>query len=851
MIPVRLYLQGFLSYLDPVELDFSNLDVACISGANGAGKSALLDAITWSLFGQARSRDESVINRHADAAQVIFEFAYEGDLYQVERTNPRGKTKMLEFRVQNDSGKWMQLTEHTLRLTESRIEETLSMDYETFTNASFFLQGRADQFAQQRPGDRKRILTSILGLEDWDRYRERTIVRRREQEKELAGIDRLLEEIHEEIQTEPARRARLAALEEDLAQLEEMRKLQESVLEDQRRLKSALTEQQQVLEMLGGQLASARQRLEQNKAALAEREAESARVRDQLQRADEITAAYQHWQAARESLAEWDKISVDFHQADAKRAAPLAEIDRQRSILLQEEQTLQEKAQEMEALTDALPKMEAELDEVRRAVEAANARLAERAALQEEEHHILDEQTEAKAENKRLKDQMNELKARLDQLEELEDADCPLCGQHLEQPEELLQHLKNEGQQQGDRYRANQARMKDVEQRVEQIREELKGLQSIEGQLRQQQRELDQWEERVKIARSQQAEWQENGRPRLREVGDILKKGAFALETRTVLAEIDASLKVLGYDAAAHDAVRRTEVENRESEQAYRQLENARAALAPLEHEIERLKAQATASEQETAEAEKIFTKTEAVVQKAAESVPDIARAERDLRDLRERENILRAEIGGARQWVKTIADQKVRQTEQTQAREAIARQVGYLKTLERAFGKDGVPALLIEQALPEIENQANELLDRLTDGQMSVRFSTQRDYKDKKRTDKKETLDILISDAAGAREYELFSGGEAFRINFAIRLALSRVLAQRAGGRLQMLVIDEGFGSQDAEGRQRLIEVINLVRDDFARILVITHLEQLKDAFPARIEVEKTLRGSQVTVIT
>ncbi len=158
---------------------------------------------------------------------------------------------------------------------------------------------------------------------------------------------------------------------------------------------------------------------------------------------------------------------------------------------------------------------------------------------------------------------------------------------------------------------------------------------------------------------------------------------------------------------------------------------------------------------------------------------------------------------------------------------------------------------MLIEQALPEIESQANDILDRLTDGQMSVRFITQRDYKDKNRTDKKETLDILISDAAGAREYELFSGGEAFRINFAIRLALSRVLSQRAGGRLQMLVIDEGFGSQDAEGRQRLIEVINLVRADFARILVITHLEQLKDAFPARIEVEKTLRGSQVKVIT
>jgi exonuclease SbcC len=58
-----------------------------------------------------------------------------------------------------------------------------------------------------------------------------------------------------------------------------------------------------------------------------------------------------------------------------------------------------------------------------------------------------------------------------------------------------------------------------------------------------------------------------------------------------------------------------------------------------------------------------------------------------------------------------------------------------------------------------------------------------------------------------------------------------------------------QGFGSQDAQGRQRLIEAINLVKKDFAKILVITHLDELKDAFPTRIEVEKTERGSTVSV--
>ncbi len=132
----------------------------------------------------------------------------------------------------------------------------------------------------------------------------------------------------------------------------------------------------------------------------------------------------------------------------------------------------------------------------------------------------------------------------------------------------------------------------------------------------------------------------------------------------------------------------------------------------------------------------------------------------------------------------------------------------------------------------------------------MSVQFVTQAKYKEKGREDLKETLDIQISDGAGRRDYEMFSGGEAFRVNFAIRLALSEVLAQRAGARLQTLVIDEGFGSQDAQGRQRLIEAINLVRSDFAKILVITHIEELKDAFPSRIEVEKTEHGSTVRVV-
>jgi exonuclease SbcC len=74
MIPLRLHIAGFLSYREPADLDFSSFELACISGHNGAGKSSLLDAMTWALFGQARKRDESLVNLQSKAAEVSLTF---------------------------------------------------------------------------------------------------------------------------------------------------------------------------------------------------------------------------------------------------------------------------------------------------------------------------------------------------------------------------------------------------------------------------------------------------------------------------------------------------------------------------------------------------------------------------------------------------------------------------------------------------------------------------------------------------------------------------------------------------------------------------------------------------------
>ena len=1022
MIPITLRITGFLSYLETAEVDFTSFDLACISGTNGAGKSSLLDAMTWALFGQARRRDDALINSHAKTAEVVFDFSYEGNVYRIQRSKPRDKTALLEFQVKDADGAWRVLTEKAIRDTEQRIQQILRLDYETFTNASFFLQGKADQFAQQRPGDRKRILGSILGLEVWETYRDAAAIRRKTQEVELTGLDSRLQEINAELEEESQRRERLKVLETSLSQLAKLRKAGEVNLESLRRLEALLAEQRRLVEMLADQFQATRRRLDQQAKQVEVRSQERASFQRQLSGEGEIQAAYAAWQTARQELERWEQVAANFRQVENQRAAPQMAVEKERSTLEQEHNHLSNQYQQACALQDQKISLEAELSTARieeteiradyqnwlaarqeleqwekmaghfrqfeaernlplmalekeraslqqeqnslagqrrraeemetqktsiekdllaahAVLQALQARLEKRPLLEAEQAALQDRRTGARTENEHLKLIMNELKVRIERLKEAEGAVCPVCGQPLSPAErlQLVESLEAEGRLQGDRYRANQEFVKTSEVRINELNGELDALRilektefqaqnrrvaSLEERLSQLEDALDAWktegamrlaelerilaqedfgqparqalasidgrmkelgydsqahaavrraeqegrtseehlqdcsrrlaalEERLKQAAAGLQAWETGGVQRLADVQRILQQEDFAGPARQELAQVDLVLKGLGYDAAVHDAVRHLEQEGRTSEEQLRQLENARAALGPLGRQITDLEAQYRQEEQEAQNQEQAWQLADQKFQADRTALPDIDQAERDLYDLREQENRQNMQVGAARQQVEVLKALKTRHKDLNQRRSAITMQITRLKQLERAFSKDGVPALLIEQALPEIESHANNILDRLTSGNMSVRFETQRNYKDKNRDDKKETLDILISDSDGTREYELFSGGEAFRINFAIRLALSRVLAQRAGARLQTLVIDEGFGSQDAEGRQRLVEAINMVQPDFAKVLVITHLEELKDAFPARIEVEKTPQGSRVRVL-
>lgn len=168
-------------------------------------------------------------------------------------------------------------------------------------------------------------------------------------------------------------------------------------------------------------------------------------------------------------------------------------------------------------------------------------------------------------------------------------------------------------------------------------------------------------------------------------------------------------------------------------------------------------------------------------------------------------------------------------------------------QTLIRAFGRDGIPALIIENAVPQLEHIANEILGKMSKGKHYIRFETQRELKS--RDGVQETLDIMIGDWTSERPYETFSGGEQLRIDYAIRFALAELLAQRAGSKVEWLTIDEGLGSQDAEHRGLVLESIKAVADRFKKVLVITHIEEAQAVFEQQIFFENTEAGIDVKV--
>ena len=846
MLPLRLELRNFMAWRELDALRLQGVHLACLSGPNGAGKSSLLDAIGWALWGRARGRRAADLLREgSQQMRVQLDFEQDGQVYRVlrQRWRSRRGEGSLELFVQDAQGSYTRISEASMRATQGRITRMLRLDFETFINSAWLQQGRADTFTSRAPAERKQLLASILDLSLWQRLdasaRER-----------LAGLEAQLELLQTrggELETELARQAELAAA------LQTAREASDSA---QGALEAA-DAAARASEHVPHDLRHTRERLVEQRARLRQLHDDRQAAAADCERQGERIAASESLLTQREEIEKgWDSLQ-DARQSDRVLGESLRRLGDFRA----REQTLQNRLRDareqlelqanalrvrIEALaSEARADAASALQETRERIGALRGREQERAQLQGDLNRERNEHARLQGANRALRETMLDLRARIDRLETVSGETCPLCGQPLDAPGRagLIEGLRQEGSAQGDRWRANDRRMRELaaagdrrQALMAQLDDELRQLQPLLTRAGELQSRADSAAAATEQLRAQRSE--------LAALQARLDNDDYASEVREQLAALASSRQKVGYDSAQHDAAQRqlAQFEGYEQRQASLQI-----ALSTLPEAQEALAAA-------SARHERIQRELRQTQDRIDQLERDAERLERELVEHRSAGQKLVEKRAAAQQAARTLisAEQELaaldsmrsRHNELQQRAEGARHEVALYRDLRQAFGRDGVPALLIESAIPELETHANELLLRMSDGRLSLQLGTTRE---RLRGGETETLDIRIADEYGQRDYELFSGGEAFRINFALRIALSRLLARRAGAQLRTLFIDEGFGTQDAEGRERLVEAIAAIQDDFDLILVITHIEELRDRFPTQILVEKGPDGSRL----
>ncbi|OGY29878.1 MAG: hypothetical protein A3J50_03935 [Candidatus Woykebacteria bacterium RIFCSPHIGHO2_02_FULL_43_16b] len=634
MIPVSLKLSNFTSYgVNVPTLDFRQFHMAAISGINGAGKSSLIDAITWALWGESRAGNnaDKLIRTGHDLMCVEFEFELEGTIYKVirKRSTKGNGTTSLEFFCGEHN-----LTEGTIKSTQQKIISTIHMDYEVFVNSSYLRQGRADEFTLKAPTERKEILANILGLSGYDSLESKAKEEAKNLGIKIEGINYQVQEIDNELMSKDNTLNTLTQVEKELKELTE-------------------------------------------KVSSAEKELKESQLKKELasQKVASLTKSSERVEVLRQEIASFKRQYSD-------KQAVVQEFQ----LILSQEEVINKN---YELLTS-----------LREKAKVFQAKQSELNTLNQQLSNLKTEQSSLSSVVATLKAQFEEsVRVGLElkkKVVDLNSSVCPTCQQPL----------------------------KDDEQH--------KSLLAVSNQKLLDQRKV------CEDLKTKKVDSQKNL--------DLLSGKIQPLEQKIISQSADVS----EYEGVQKqiESLSETEIKKIKLSEAKTRIDSENKNL----HELEEL----------LAAKEKVLAEESRELEELAKHQRELTGAsnehqekERLLNQIRILENSKRTELGAAQKLVdrsKQLEDVKQLRLKD---REHFSVEKSDYEELALAFGKKGIQALLIETIIPEIENEANILMDKLSDGRMKIALSTQREAKTGGTI---ETLDINISDENGQRVYETYS---------------------------------------------------------------------------------------------
>ena len=973
MRPLRLELEGFTVYKRPQVIDFERLNFFVIQGKTGAGKTSIVDAITYALYGKVprygnTDATSRVLSKGSNRLRVSLEFSVGGRRYRIERFF-RQRPKESILRVEEE-GRRLNLTK---REVESWVKKTTGLDYRTFTKVILLPQGEFDRFLKPKePKERREILIELLNLEIFEKMREMASERCRELEGELSALrtdvealrdlsEEVLKRLEEE-KREVERRAN--ELKERVRELEELftqAKERERLTEELERIRSSLAS----LEKRRGEVEELKRKLDKARKVLPylpyiervegiERELRDLRLeREKLLRSRmELIGEMENVKAERERVEEEFRSLPSLREELQRTLRELERLEEALEELRAVEKLKKDigiKERELEKRKGVYEECEARLSKGEKLIEEVKGEL-EGLEYDEEEHESLIKKAERRkvllrdlerlreiedslkrerAERERI---LKDLERRRKELEEkereleragmevhashirslLKEGDrCPVCGGvfrggEFEEAGADLEGLKRELESVRSKVLALERALASVEARIsalEREREALSGAveegrelleEDLEGKLREleerrrRRRELEEKLKKYQERFSQLLKEREEALrdlERLRSEIDSLKNLLREKERRAEkLSEGGLELSIVdrrrsGLEQRKEDLESRIrEVEERrervnsywdelskrlvaletklgeletmldkrekERKESLRKLahlfeefggiEEVRRFALP-EEELGRIEKEVENFEREV---ELLREKEREVEAKLGEfsQLPPSEEVEAELSRVREEleENLRRAgEIGSEMEQKRRLLEEKGRLKERISE---VEKELGLYSRLKEDLRSDRLQDFAASLMLKRIVERASEYLFNFTNNYEFL-------------TDSKGDLVVFDRAQGVERDVRSLSGGETFLASLSLALGVSDVLS--ADAHLESLFIDEGFGSLDEETRERVSDILEVVKQRINRMVgIISHIPDLAERFHQRIIVRKQGDFSTLEVV-
>lgn len=782
MRPIRLELEGFTAYREYTVLDFEGADLFVLTGPTGSGKSSIIDAITFALYGsvpryQNPNLVHPVISQGKVEAKVRFDFAIEDRCYtvvRVVRKTPRGGATTKEARLESNG----QLIAGTADEITQRMRQLIGLNFEQFTTCVVLPQGDFARFLHEKPAQRQDLLTKLLGVDIYEKMGN--LARTRE------AVAKQKAQLHQE----------------------ELDQIQDATKSAQKRAESQVKD----LETLKREVEAAEpelQRLdkdvETNRSEVARLEAEAKALKD-LRVPPGVTELSGKIETAR---ADYEQARKERSEADEA----LREADAARSKLGDPGEL-----QELRKAHEDRTKRAKELEEARTAHDSATSQLRDRETSRAKSEVGV---TEARS----AVDEVRRSLAAHDLAAHLRAGDpCPVCQQVVASvPKLSLPPALSNAER--DLAHAQEAHAK-VEKAC---RDAEKAVTLAEERVRALEREVEAIEKKVADAPDPAA---------------IESKLAEIEEAEKTLAAVRKNDRAArDRETRAHREVERLSEEEKRAWRAFEEARDAVATLSPPRTDREALgEAWKKLSEWARAKAPEHLE----LAKNAANSAEAAAGAKRKLIDeLRERSRKLSVEISedrprdavvsalaGAEQERQRIADAidraKTLRKKVRDEREAAA----VAGALGQHLRSTGFERWLLEEAFRRLVSGATEILNELSSGQYSFEYDDKLNF---------EVVDHRNADER--RSARTLSGGETFLASLALALTLAEQTAELAAegsAKLESLFLDEGFGTLDNDTLEIVASAIEDLGAKGRIVGLVTHQQNLADKIAVQFRVNK-----------